>query len=339
MAPLLNQRSRARLGCVGIIANPMAGRDVGRPGAGTSEGTLQAKRDAIARIASGADAAGIGRLLVQEERFRISAGVIDTLSLAVSVETVSATASGNGEADTASAVAMMRAQGVDALVVLGGDDTSRCVARAWPDAPLVSVSTGINNVFACMVEPTLAGMAAGLVASGRVPIGEVARAAKVVRVRAPRFDDAIALVDVVLLRDDFVGNRMAFDPARIDRVLLTIADPASLGTSSIGGLIDLVSPDDEPGLLVTCNRGPDDRVLHVPISPGLFRDVRVCEAHRVDPDVTVLFEGPGVVALDGRRAIALMTGEAARLVVERNGPRVIDVEAALVAAARRRVFG
>ena len=83
---------------------------MGRRGAGTSEGTLQAKRDAIARIASGADAAGIGRLLVQEERFRISAGVIDTLSLAVSVETVSATASGNGEGDTASAVAMMPAQ-------------------------------------------------------------------------------------------------------------------------------------------------------------------------------------------------------------------------------------
>ena len=317
----------------------MAGRDVRRLAARASEVTHQAKRDAVARIAAGADAAGIGRLLVHEEPFRISTGAVESMSLAASVETVSAFGLRNGEADTANAVAEMRAQGVDALVVLGGDGTSRCVARAWPDAPLVPVSTGTNNVFPRMVEPTLAGMAAGLVASGRVPLGEVAQAAKVVRIRAPRIDDAIALVDAVLLRDDFVGNRMPFDPTRIDRVLLTIADPASVGISPIGGLVDPVSRTDDAGLLVTCNRGLDDRIVHVPISPGLFRDVRVGYVHRVDPEVTVLFEGPGVIAMDGDREIALEAGEAARLVVARDGPRVIDVEAALAAAARRSVFG
>ena len=310
-----------------------------RSGLGAAEFTQQARREAIARIAAGADAAGIGRLLIHEAPFCVSSGGFEPPSLAVPVETLSVAASGNGEADTASAVSEMRAQGVDALVVLGGDGASRCVARAWSDAPLVPVSTNISNVFSRMAEPTLAGMAAGLVASGRVPLGEVAQAAKVLRVRAPRLYGAIALVDAVLLRDDFVGNRMAFDPARIDRVLMTIADPASVGTSSIGGLIDPVSRRDDSGLLVTCNRGPDDRVLRVPVSPGLFRDVRVGEVHRVDPDVTVLFEGPGVIALDGDREIVLDPGEAARLVVGRHGPRVIDVEQALAAAARRRVFG
>jgi hypothetical protein len=203
----------------------------------------------------------------------------------------------------------------------------------------VPVSTGTNNVFPRMVEPTLAGAAAGLVASGRVALDDVARPAKVVRIRAPRTDDGIALVDAVLLRDDFVGNRMPFDPARIDRALLTIAAPASVGISPIGGLVEPVLRDDDDGLLVHCNQGPEDRIVHVPISPGLYRDVRVGDAHRIAPGVTVLFEGPGVIALDGDREIRLDTGETARLTVDRSGPRVIDVEAALTAAAGRGLFG
>ncbi|MEE4301652.1 MAG: hypothetical protein V2J24_19605, partial [Pseudomonadales bacterium] len=150
---------------------------------------------------------------------------------------------------------------------------------------------------------------------------------------------AIALVDAVLLRDDFVGNRMPFDPARIDRALLTIAAPASVGISPIGGLVEPVPREDDDGLLVRCNQGPEDRIVHVPISPGLYRDVRVGDAHRVAPCVTVLFEGPGVIAMDGDRELRLDAGDTARLTVERTGPRVIEVEAALAAAAAEGLFG
>jgi hypothetical protein len=233
----------------------------------------------------------------------------------------------------------MREAGVDVLVVLGGDGTSRCVARQWADAPLVPVSTGTNNVFPRMVEPTLAGAAAGLVASGRVALDAVATPAKVVRIRAPEADDAIALVDAVLLRDDFVGNRMPFDPARIDRILLTVAAPASVGISPIGGLVTPVTREDDAGLLVRCNTGAEDRIVHVPISPGLYRDVRVGATDRVDAGVTVLFEGPGVIAMDGDREIRLDAGTTARLTVDRSGPRVLDVEATLAAAARDGLFG
>ncbi|MEE4301982.1 MAG: NAD(+)/NADH kinase, partial [Pseudomonadales bacterium] len=177
-------QTEARRGCVGIIANPMAGRDVRRLAARASEVTHQAKRDAVARIAAGADAAGVARLLVHEEPFRISTGAVESMEFAADVDVMEASGLSNGEADTAHAVAAMRARGVDALVVLGGDGTSRCVARCWTEAPLVPVSTGTNNVFPRMVEPTLAGAAAGLVASGRVALAAVARPAKIVRIRA-----------------------------------------------------------------------------------------------------------------------------------------------------------
>ena len=76
----------------------------------------------------------------------------------------------------------MRDAGCGVLLVLGGDGTNRIVAKAWPDATLLPISTGTNNVFPEHVEATLAGAAAGLVASGRVAREEVARRAKLVRV-------------------------------------------------------------------------------------------------------------------------------------------------------------
>ena len=63
--------------------------------------------------------------------------------------------------------------GVGCLITLGGDGTNRVVAKACGDIPLVPISCGTNNVFPYMVEGTVAGLAAGLVAGGQVKITEV----------------------------------------------------------------------------------------------------------------------------------------------------------------------
>jgi hypothetical protein len=129
------------------------------------------------------------------------------------------------------------------------------------------------------------------------------------------------------------------DPERIDRMLLAIASPSAVGMSAIGGLVAPVSASDDGGLLVTCNRGDDDRRIHAPISPGLYRTVRLAQAHRIASAVTMLFEGPGVIALDGDREVKLAAGERARLHVERSGPRVVDVDAVMQHAVAEGLFG
>ncbi|MDZ7825306.1 MAG: hypothetical protein U5R48_03825 [Gammaproteobacteria bacterium] len=53
----------------------------------------------------------------------------------------------------------------------------------------------------------------------------------------------------------------------------------------------------------------------------------------------MLFDGPGVIALDGDREIKVRPGERARLHVERSGPRVIDVDAVMQHAALEGLFG
>jgi hypothetical protein len=323
---------------VGLLANPMSGRDVRRLAARASTTTPEIKRDQVARAAIGAIAGGAGRLLVMQEPFRISTSAVENLDLGVPIEAIDVGAQLRA-ADTEAAVCRMREAGCGALVVLGGDGTQRIVARSWPDAPLVPLSTGTNNVFPVSVEATAAGAAAGLVASGRVDPSLVSRRSKCVRVEIEDGAPDLALVDAVLLVHDAVGNYMPFEPARIRRVVLARAEPAAVGTSPIGGLVLPCGAADEFGVEVRCT-APDGggRPLLAPISPGLYRTVHVAEVRELALGEETRVEGPGVLAFDGDRERALSPGRGASLRVVREGPRVIDVAAALAAAARAGVF-
>lgn len=326
------QRSHAAT--VGILANPLAGRDVRRLAARASTTTLEIKRDQVARAAIGAVAGGARRLLVVKEPFRISTGAVENLRVGAEIEVIDVGAELRA-ADSERALAAMRERGCDALVALGGDGTQRVVARAWPEVPLVPLSTGTNNVFPLALEATAAGAAAGLLASGGVPADAVLRRAKCVRVEVEGERPDLALVDAVLLVDDAVGNFMPFDPARLRRLVLARAEPTAVGCSPIGGLLLPCGADDDFGVELACGPGPDGgRALLAPISPGLFRTVHVREARRIDLGESVALRGPGVLAFDGDRERTLAPEQAARLRVERDGPRVIDVTRALTLAAR-----
>jgi hypothetical protein len=331
-------RDHERAGTVGILANPMSGRDVRRLAARASTTTVEIKRDQVARAAIGATAAGARRVVVMREPFRISVGAVENLSAGAEIEVLDVGAELSA-GDSERAARAMRDAGCGALVVLGGDGTNRAVARGWPDAPLLPLSTGTNNVFPVSVEATAAGAAAGLVAAGRVGLGEVARAVKMVRVEIEGEEDDLALVDAALLVDDAVGNYLPFEPGRIRRVMLTRAEATAVGTSPIGGLLEPCGRDDEFGVEVECV-APDDggRPLLVPISPGLFRPVHVRAARRIDLGEPVSVKGPGVLAFDGDRERSLAPGQSAQLRVVRDGPRVIDVERTLAVAAREGLF-
>jgi hypothetical protein len=319
---------------VGILANPMSGRDVRRLAARASTTTPEIKRDQVARATIGAVAGGAKRLLVIAEPFRISVAAVENLALDAEIEVLDVGATLSA-ADSRRAAQAMREAGCGALVALGGDGTQRAVAQAWPDAPLVPLSTGTNNVFPLHVEASAAGLAAGLVASGRLPLAELARASKTVRVEIDGEPPDLALIDAALLVDDAVGNYMPFEPGRLRTLVLARAEPAAVGMSPIGGLLEPCGADDEFGVVVTCG-GPEDagRSLLAPVSPGLFRPVRIRDVRRIAFGEAVEVEGPGVLAFDGDRERPLAAGQRARLTLRRDGPQVIDVAATLARAAR-----
>ena len=343
-------------GKAAIIANPMSGRDVRRLAARATNMTHEAKRDLVARVAAGLDAMGVDEIMILKEPFRIASGALEMMPLRARVRLLDVGVT-NSAADTVAAVRAARAAGCDVIVSLGGDGTNRIIARTWPDVPLVPLSTGTNNVFPVLIEATSAGVAAGLIANGSMPSADVARRCKLVHVRAAGWRD-IGVIDAVLLRRDHVGNFLPFDTDRIAALVLTRAEPAAVGMSPIGGYLDPVSFADECGLALRCGRpieqaadraddrassaadraGTTGRDLYVPISPGLFRAVHVASFARLPFGEDFLFEGPGVVALDGDREHKLGHRERAMVSVQRDGPPVVDVARCIQLAAERGIL-
>lgn len=325
-------------GCVGILANPMSGRDVRRVAARASRLSHEYKREQIQRAVIGAVAAGAERVLLVRDCFRTAESAVESLHLHAELTFVDVRIE-TKPADTTRAARAMRDAGCGALLVLGGDGTHRVAAAAWHDAPMVALSTGTNNVFPEMWEATTAGAAAGLVASGRVGVDEASRRAKRIEVVYEDGSRNLALIDAALLADDHPGNLMPFEPGKLRHLLLARAEPAAVGMSPIGGLLEPSGRDDDHGVEVRCTAEDGaGKPLLVPVSPGLYGHCFVAEARRVALGEDVEMQGPGVLAFDGDRDRRLAPEERLTLWVQRDGPRVIDVRRALALAAERGSF-
>ena len=292
--------------------------------------TFEAKRDAVARIAAGADAVGVTDIFVVDEPFQVASVALRWMPLKARVHVLESPVR-HEAADTEAAVRKFLDQGVSTLVSLGGDGTNRTIARVARDIDLVPLSTGTNNVFPMLAEPTVAGMAAGLTARGLLP-DELKPRCKLLHVRFSDGARDVAVIDAAYLADDFIGNMRPFDAAKLRQLLLTRAEPDAIGTSPVGGLLDVVEADDDHGLLLRLGEG---REVTAPLSPGLFRRVAVARVERIPFDQAVLFRGDGVLALDGDRDHKLNDRRAASIRVRRDGPRVVNLAAALRYAARR----
>ncbi|NKC00348.1 MAG: hypothetical protein GKR90_17930 [Pseudomonadales bacterium] len=319
-------------GKLGLAVNPMSGRDVRRLAARATNMTHEAKRDIVARVAAGAEAAGVTDIYITKEPFQISSMALDHMGLKARVHVIEHPLANdandaNDASDTEQSVQAFVAAGCSTLVSLGGDGTNRAIVRACPEIDLVPLSTGTNNVFPVLAEPTIAGVVAGLNACGKLDAApELKARVKVLHVKAGERRD-VGLIDAVLLENDNVGNLLPFDADRIAQVFLSRAEPNSIGMSPIGGLIRPVYADDDHGMLVTA--GGDGPGLLAPLSPGLFREVVVSDATDINFEVAVPFRGPGVLALDGDRDIWIAAGETATVTLRRDGPHVIDIEATM----------
>lgn len=320
---------------VGVIANPMSGKDVRRLAARASRVTPESKRDQIARAVVGAAASGADHIMLVKEPMRISESAVESMTLDAEIELIDIDARLDAS-DTQRAVLEMQRRGCGAVIVLGGDGTNRAITQVWPDAPLVPISTGTNNVFPMMVEATIAGAAAGLVASGGVHLEEVSEVSKIIHLERDDGSATLAVIDAVRLEGDKVGNMMPVDPKFIREVVLSRAEAASVGMSPIGGLLEPCGAADDFGVVVHCiphERGGQS--LRVPISPGFFQTVHIDRVERLAMGERITIEGPGILAFDGDREIDLKPGEPVYLSVRRDGPRVIDPTRALLLAAQR----
>ncbi|HSL57681.1 MAG TPA: NAD(+)/NADH kinase [Acidimicrobiales bacterium] len=323
---------------IGVVANPASGRDVRRLLAAAGTSTPEEKASIVRRVLLGAADVGARRFVFLPESAGIVRRATDTLAPEIEREVLSFERHLD-ERDSTRAAELLRDAGCAVVVVLGGDGTNRAVAKGWPDAPLLPLSTGTNNAFPEFVEATVAGVAAGLVSTGRVRLDEVAERAKVVVVEIDGEAPDLALVDLVATTDPWVGSMELFDPERLVAAVLTRAEPASVGFSAVGGLLHPTRPADERGLVVWF--APPDvapRRLRAPTAPGHHAELGIASVDPLGLGDEVRIAGPCVLAFDGERRRAVPDGAHARVRVERTGPWVIRPTLALELAAARGTF-
>ena len=318
-----------------IFANPMAGRDVRRLAARASTVTHEYKMDAIARVAVGADAVGVSQIHSVHDPFRLATQALTWIDLKAKVF-IHDNPVNHDERDTLSAISTFVSQGVNTVVALGGDGTHRVISKAFPDLNLIPLSTGTNNAFPLVVEPTLAGMAAGFSAGRHLSVKRTRIRAKVLHIEFEDGSSDIALIDVVVLKNDFVGNNRQYKAENLAWLVLTTALPDAIGMSPIGGMLNVVTPEQHKGLAIRFAHDGDsiEQRLRVPISPGYFEEVTIAESQVVALEQTTTIQGPGIVGVDGDRIRRLEEGELANVTIRRDGPYVVDPKRVLRSLSR-----
>jgi predicted polyphosphate/ATP-dependent NAD kinase len=321
---------------VGIVANPASGRDVRRLVTGASVFGNADKAGMVLRALHGLKAGGVTRALMMPAADGLGATLNRHLASqsggTAELEVLAMPLDGTA-GDTTRAVRQMVAAGVSALLVLGGDGTHRVVAKACGDVPICALSTGTNNAFPEMREATVAGLATGLIASGRVAGDDALVREGALRVERDGAEPDLALVDVTVTSSPFVGARALWTAEGLTEIVVAFAEPGAVGLSSIAGLLDPVARGAGEGVHVRLAADGEPALwLAVPLAPGLVTTVGVAEHRRLARgDVVELMPGRGAIALDGEREIERAHGEriAVRLVP---GPLRIDVDAVMALA-------
>lgn len=321
---------------VGIIANPASGKDIRRLVAHASVFDNHEKAHILQRAFLALDALGVERVLYMPDYYNLVERAICDLKLSLDVVEVPMDMWAD-ERDSTHAAHFFREHGVGCILTLGGDGTNRAVAKGCGQIPIVAVSTGTNNVFPGMLESTVAGLAAGLVARGLVDVEAVSHRAKQLEVSVDGEVRDLALVDVVASTDLFVGSRALWDPQRIREVVLAQAEPYNLGMSSIGGILHPIGPLDPAGMYLRLGEG-GTRVL-APVSPGLVIAVGVARHRLLTLGEEVTFEPAAcTIAVDGERQLEVYAEQTVRVRLSGEGPRVVDVRRCLAQAGERGVL-
>jgi predicted polyphosphate/ATP-dependent NAD kinase len=322
---------------VGIIANPASGKDIRRLVAHGSVFDNREKTNIIRRALRGLDALGITQVLAMPDTFGLVVHAQEKAGVSLRVDLLDMPLANTAQ-DSTTAARLMAAAEVGCIITLGGDGTNRAVAKGCGYVPLVPISTGTNNAFPVMVEGTLAGLAAGVVALNiaNVRLEAVRLARRLDILRNGQFID-LALVDVVVYDERFVASRAIWEANKMRAVILSQARPGTIGASAIAGYLPETPLNGQHGVWVEIGPGPQ-QVL-APIAPGLILPVSIQSIQWLAVgEQRAVTHAPTVLALDGEREIPIKADELIEIRLTQNGPHVVNVEAALQVASQAGLF-
>lgn len=351
---------------VGLIVNTSASRDVRRLTSLARTVSVHERVNAVARILCGLLATKIDTVFYMAERAHVVERAVEALAASGTAldeaRLPRLCAVQPDEADDAAgttrAAAAMAMAGVACVITVGGDGTHRAAANGQPGIVLLPLPGGTNNAFATSLDPTAAGLAAGLYAAAPDRYVDHVRQATRLEVRVGdghAWDGpaAIALVDVAVLEGGSVGARAIWDPTLLQEAVVARSDPTLTGLAGIGGMLhpiddgilDPAAEHPHRGLHITF--GPSGRLVAVPLGPGQLVATPIRSARPISLGEPVVVaadrrdrspRGQVTLAFDGERDLVLAPGETAEVRLTERGPRVLDAANLLRAAARDGAF-
>ncbi|MEH6740878.1 MAG: NAD(+)/NADH kinase [Sulfitobacter sp.] len=327
---------------VGIIANPVSARDIRRVISHAGNLPINDRANIVLRILTGLATAGVEEVLIMPENGGIRAQLLRTIEREsrmgkfrfpkVTYLEMPVTCTSE---DSAEAARQMHDQGVGAIVVLGGDGTNRVVVSGCGNTPISGVSTGTNNAFPELREPTVTGLAVGLAVTGQVPVEYAFSFNKRFEVSVNEKRD-IALVDVAVVAERFIGARAIWKTESFRDLFVTFGRPDGIGMSSIVGLLAPLDRDTPEGRRVRLLPvdGAKTR-LATPIAPGLIEEVGIGEIEVIEPNKIYLpCVSAGSFALDGERELTFSEVDDVSVRLQTDAFRTINVPVCMAYAAK-----
>lgn len=327
---------------VGIIANPVSARDIRRIVSHAGNLPINDRANIVLRLLTGLAAVGVDEALVMPENGGIRTHLMRTIERETRLGTarfpkvryLDMPVTGTAE-DSAEAARRMHEAGVGAIVVLGGDGTNRVVVSSCGNTPIAGVSTGTNNAFPELREPTITGLAVGLAVTRQVPCDLAYSYNKRLEVTVNDTRE-IALVDVAIVAGRHVGARAIWKAASFRDLFVTFGRPDGIGMSSIVGLlapVDRQAPEGRRVRLLPLERARSR--LAAPIAPGLIEEVGIGAVETIRPE-TIHHPGiaVGAIALDGERELTFDETDAVAIRLQIDAFRTINVPACMAYAAR-----
>ncbi len=327
---------------IGIIPNPNSGKDIRRLVSHATVFDNNEKVNIVERVILAAQEYGVEVVYVMPDSYlmgrRIKEKLESTNELTAKI-ILSDIKIDSSSLDSTNAAKDMREKGVGCIVALGGDGTSRAIAKEIQDVPLIPLSTGTNNVFPQMIEGTTAGIAAAIIANRDI-IDVEDSLHKVKRIdiyKNGEFID-IALIDAVVTRNTLSGAKAVWDMEQIDKIIVTRAHPSSIGFSSIVGCCVISNDNDEFGVLL--NLHEKKQVIKAPVAPGVIEELSVGNVDKISIGDSYKFvcEYQGTLALDGEREVKFNEGDHLEFKMTRNGPVKVDVKLASELAHKQGFF-
>ncbi len=305
---------------VGIVANPQSGKDMRRIVSDALTFNNFEKLNIIKRILRTAlnfteiefifmpDYFGFGRYA--KEEFGNKVNVLPFVP--------------EGENDTEKSTEIMRQSGVCCIIVLGGDGTNRLVAKRAENVPIIPISTGTNNAFPKFYEGTTIGLALAAVKKyGEIEERFLDKQKKLEILKNGKVED-IALVDITITNENFMGARAITDVRKIRELFVSYAEPGVIGISSVFAYYMPIKRNSS--LWGKCKIGEHGFSLKAPVMPGYANIVKIENMEILTQKDRVYIESyPSVAALDGERTVYIENGNFS-ICMNPNGPYILNIQ-------------